>query len=172
MRFIGDLASGDLQVEPVAAGDWMRIAELVHTYRDLPLGTVDASVVAACEPAQDHDRRHHRQTGLHSRSTGPLRPPEPPPRNRPQLGQTGRFLLKETPTATNSSCAVDIVWPCDERRTRMRITLTNVLVDDQAKALAFYTEILGFRKHHDMPVGITRGSPWCPGAARRAGAAP
>ena len=35
----------------------------------------------------------------------------------------------------------------------MRITLTNVLVDDQAKALAFYTEVLGFRKHHDVPVG-------------------
>ena len=49
VRFIGDLASGDLQVDPVAAGDWLRIAELVHTYRDLPLGTVDASVIAACE---------------------------------------------------------------------------------------------------------------------------
>ena len=49
VRFIGDLASGDLQVEPVAASDWLRIADLVHTYRDLPLGTVDASVVVACE---------------------------------------------------------------------------------------------------------------------------
>ena len=49
VRLIGDLASGDLQVEPVAASDWLRIAELVHTYRDLPLGTVDASVVTACE---------------------------------------------------------------------------------------------------------------------------
>ena len=36
---------------------------------------------------------------------------------------------------------------------RMRITLTNVIVDDQAKALAFYTEVLRFQKHHDMPVG-------------------
>ncbi len=35
----------------------------------------------------------------------------------------------------------------------MRITLTNVVVDDQTKALAFYTEVLGFRKHHDVPVG-------------------
>ncbi|MCY3951097.1 MAG: VOC family protein [bacterium] len=35
----------------------------------------------------------------------------------------------------------------------MRITLTNVIVDDQAKALAFYTEVLGFRKYHDVPVG-------------------
>ncbi len=49
VRFIGDLASGDLQVEPVAVSDWLRIAELVHKYRDLPLGTVDASVVATAE---------------------------------------------------------------------------------------------------------------------------
>ena len=35
----------------------------------------------------------------------------------------------------------------------MRITLTNVIVDDQSKALAVYTEIFGFQKHHDMPVG-------------------
>jgi len=35
----------------------------------------------------------------------------------------------------------------------MRITLTNVIVNDQAEALAFYTEVLGFRKYHDVPVG-------------------
>ena len=35
----------------------------------------------------------------------------------------------------------------------MRITLTSVMVDDQEKALHFYTEILGFRKKHDIPVG-------------------
>ena len=63
VRFVGDLASGDLQVEPVAASDWLRIAELVHTYRDLPLGTVDASVVATCErlgvtTVATIDRRH------------------------------------------------------------------------------------------------------------------
>jgi hypothetical protein len=29
--------------------DWLRIAELVARYRDLPLGTVDASVVSAAE---------------------------------------------------------------------------------------------------------------------------
>ncbi|MCY4492278.1 MAG: PIN domain-containing protein [Acidimicrobiaceae bacterium] len=49
VRFVGDLASGDLQVDPVAVSDWLRIAELVHRYRDLPLGTVDASVVVAAE---------------------------------------------------------------------------------------------------------------------------
>ena len=38
----------------------------------------------------------------------------------------------------------------------MRITLTSVLVDDQAKALAFYTNVLGFQKKHDVPVGQYR----------------
>ena len=47
--FLGDLAAGSFLVEPVAAADWLRIAELVGRYRDLPLGTVDASVVAAAE---------------------------------------------------------------------------------------------------------------------------
>ena len=35
----------------------------------------------------------------------------------------------------------------------MRITLTSVLVDDQAKALAFYTDVLGFSVKHNIPMG-------------------
>ncbi|MGW5852749.1 VOC family protein [Streptomyces sp. NPDC055254] len=35
----------------------------------------------------------------------------------------------------------------------MKIHLTSVFVDDQAKALRFYTEILGFVKKYDVPVG-------------------
>ena len=38
----------------------------------------------------------------------------------------------------------------------MKINLTSVLVDDQAKALAFYTEKLGFAKKHDIPIGEHR----------------
>jgi catechol 2,3-dioxygenase-like lactoylglutathione lyase family enzyme len=38
----------------------------------------------------------------------------------------------------------------------MRITMTSVLVDDQAKALAFYTDVLGFVKKADVPVGEHR----------------
>lgn len=49
IRFLGDLAAGNFIVEPVAASDWLRIAELVGRYRDLPLGTVDASVVTTAE---------------------------------------------------------------------------------------------------------------------------
>ncbi|MEO3746295.1 VOC family protein [Plantactinospora sp. B5E13] len=38
----------------------------------------------------------------------------------------------------------------------MRINVTSVLVDDQAKALAFYTEKLGFIKKTDLPAGEAR----------------
>lgn len=63
IRFLGDLAAGNLIAESVGAGDWLRIAELVSRYRDLPLGTVDASVVAAAERLDVReiatlDRRH------------------------------------------------------------------------------------------------------------------
>jgi predicted enzyme related to lactoylglutathione lyase len=35
----------------------------------------------------------------------------------------------------------------------MRIALTSVFVDDQQAALAFYTDVLGFTKRHDIPLG-------------------
>lgn len=38
----------------------------------------------------------------------------------------------------------------------LRIKLTSVMVEDQAKALAFYTEVLGFRTQMDFPVGEYR----------------
>ncbi len=48
----------------------------------------------------------------------------------------------------------------------MKIALTSVFVDDQAKALAFYTDVLGFVKHQDVPLGdyswLTVVSPFAP----------
>jgi catechol 2,3-dioxygenase-like lactoylglutathione lyase family enzyme len=38
----------------------------------------------------------------------------------------------------------------------MKIVVTSVLVDDQEKALRFYTDILGFRKKTDIPAGGAR----------------
>jgi catechol 2,3-dioxygenase-like lactoylglutathione lyase family enzyme len=35
----------------------------------------------------------------------------------------------------------------------MKITVTSVLVDDQQKALDFYTGVLGFEKKTDVPLG-------------------
>jgi catechol 2,3-dioxygenase-like lactoylglutathione lyase family enzyme len=46
----------------------------------------------------------------------------------------------------------------DHRReeTPMRIVVTSVLVDDQEKALRFYTDVLGFVKKADIPMGEAR----------------
>lgn len=49
----------------------------------------------------------------------------------------------------------------------MRIKLTSVMVENQDKALTFYTDVLGFKKKHEIPVGeyrwITVVSPEGPG---------
>jgi catechol 2,3-dioxygenase-like lactoylglutathione lyase family enzyme len=52
----------------------------------------------------------------------------------------------------------------------MRIKLTSIMVDDQDKALRFYTDVLGFVPKHDIPVGgpyrwLTVVSPEAPGEA-------
>jgi catechol 2,3-dioxygenase-like lactoylglutathione lyase family enzyme len=39
----------------------------------------------------------------------------------------------------------------------LRIYVTSVFVDDQAKALDFYTKVLGFQKKRDIPLG---GASW------------
>jgi uncharacterized protein len=57
------LAAGELTVEPVLDSDWERIEELIEQYLDLPLGMVDASVVALAErlgldTIATLDRRH------------------------------------------------------------------------------------------------------------------
>ena len=38
----------------------------------------------------------------------------------------------------------------------MRIVVTSVFVEDQEKALSFYTELLGFQKKKDVPLGEHR----------------
>ena len=61
--FARSLRDGELLVEPVEPVDWGRIDQLLSEYADLPLGIVDASVVAACErlgagTLATLDRRH------------------------------------------------------------------------------------------------------------------
>ena len=38
----------------------------------------------------------------------------------------------------------------------MKITLASITVDDQEEALRFYTNVLGFEKKHDIPIGPYR----------------
>jgi predicted nucleic acid-binding protein len=61
--FLTELSRGDLSVMAVEPSEWPRIAELVWRYRDLPLGAVDASVVALADRLKIKqiatlDRRH------------------------------------------------------------------------------------------------------------------
>ena len=63
MAFARSLRDRELLVEPVDSADWSRIWELCERYADLPLGIVDASVIAACErlavtTLATLDRRH------------------------------------------------------------------------------------------------------------------
>ena len=63
VRFLADLVEGTFAIESVHGVDWIRMAALVARYRDFPLGTVDASVVAVAERLgvtriATTDRRH------------------------------------------------------------------------------------------------------------------
>jgi predicted nucleic acid-binding protein len=49
LAFARAISAGELVVEPVVEADWSRIAELTDQYLDLPLGLVDASIVALAE---------------------------------------------------------------------------------------------------------------------------
>jgi uncharacterized protein len=61
--FLRSLAEGDFAAVDLTATDYARMAELVDTYGDLPLGTTDASVIAVAERLKltdvaTLDRRH------------------------------------------------------------------------------------------------------------------
>lgn len=48
-RFVVACGRGEVTVDHLVTADLLRVAQLVETYADLPLGTVDASVVAVAE---------------------------------------------------------------------------------------------------------------------------
>ena len=61
--FVRALGAGELEIEPLLSEDVTRAADLLATYGDLPLGFVDASVVAMAErrgidTLVTTDRRH------------------------------------------------------------------------------------------------------------------
>lgn len=45
---------------------------------------------------------------------------------------------------------------CGSFKRMLRIYITSVFVDDQERALRFYTDVLGFEKKNDVPVGEFR----------------
>jgi predicted enzyme related to lactoylglutathione lyase len=60
-----------------------------------------------------------------------------------------RIQIFQTPATGNTRAAVTL-----------KIKLSSVMVDDQEKALKFYTEVLGFVKKTDIPKGEPGGARW------------
>jgi len=63
LSFLGDIDAGRLAIVDVQAQDYPRLRELLDRYRDLPLGFVDASILAIVERLKETklatlDRRH------------------------------------------------------------------------------------------------------------------
>lgn len=63
LMFLRAIADGDLSLVELVAEDMARVIEMVATYRDFPLGTTDASVIAIAERLDiteiaTLDRRH------------------------------------------------------------------------------------------------------------------
>lgn len=61
--FLRELGGASVELQPLERDDLARIAELIETYADLRLGTVDASVIAVAERLSATtiatlDRRH------------------------------------------------------------------------------------------------------------------
>ena len=61
--FVRGLGAGEVEIEPLLPEDITRAADLLATYADLPLGFVDASIVAVAERLDmdtllTTDRRH------------------------------------------------------------------------------------------------------------------
>ncbi len=69
-----------------------------------------------------------------------------------RLGRTKLHHLHTEPLR-----AIAERWPTESRKDMgIRINLTSVFVDDQAKALAYYTDTLGFVPKNDVPLGEFR----------------
>ncbi|WP_241564645.1 PIN domain-containing protein [Nonomuraea polychroma] len=49
VRFLSSIVDGELALEPLVLDDAARMAELVRTYSNFPLGAADASVIAVAE---------------------------------------------------------------------------------------------------------------------------
>ena len=83
----------------------------------------------------------------------------------------GRYKFHDLRHVTPRRDRCAVAEPRSEGVATMRIVVTSVMVDDQAKAHRFYTDVLGFMTKHDIPLGkarwLTVVSPQDPNGRRR-----
>jgi catechol 2,3-dioxygenase-like lactoylglutathione lyase family enzyme len=73
--------------------------------------------------------------------------------------ETFESSSKNYPGFTGNDGKIYLTWDFDKSNTKevtMQLKFMSVLVDDQEKALQFYTEKLGFAKMADIPMGAFR----------------
>ena len=73
-----------------------------------------------------------------------------------QSARRGKYRVLSSTRALDDGPAATITPAEPARSANMRIIITSIFVDDQDKALKFYTEMLGFIKKHDVPLGSSR----------------
>ena len=78
-NFLAAISDGELQLAELTTEDLRRMAELVKTYADFPLGAVDASVMAvaerqSCNDVATLDKRHFSAVRLRHTSSLNLLP--------------------------------------------------------------------------------------------------
>lgn len=72
------------------------------------------------------------------------------------LVRSHRVDARRSTTSTPHRCARSSSAGTSRTDFMPRITMTSVFVDDQARALAFYTDVLGFVVKNDIPLGEHR----------------
>src|SRR5215211_5926849 len=108
-----------------------------------------ADPVRALHPARDQAR-----AGLVA--AGDLPAPRRPGVGRPGEDEEG-WQVQVPPSRHHAARDAHRAVATHPRKGRqMRIYVTSVLVDDQEKALRFYTDVLGFQKKNDIPLGAAR----------------
>jgi len=122
--FLTSVATGEFEHATITATDLAHMAELVRAYADLPLGAVDASVIAVAERLKLTDRRGHLgPAALH------CRPPQA--HNRP-----------ESPALTRSAKE-----PRSEKY-RAPQPATGTLPHARAAVRSVFTSVVGARQGH------------------------
>src|SRR3954468_5804255 len=101
--------------------------------------------------------RQTSRSSLGRRSSKPSNPSKPS--TRPARDANRRSNSSKRSRGTVIALILTTLTPVDATGSNQRmitITVTSVLVDDQDKALRFYTEVLGFRPALDIPLGEYR----------------
>ena len=69
------------------------------------------------------------------------------------MGRLPAAACSQFPRSLIRAPLPDSVFTNRTARCPMKIKLHSIMVEDQDKALKFYTDVLGFKKKHDIPVG-------------------